>query len=104
MKKQIVCPECEGRGYITLTRMYNDYCGIGNRMCESCGGTGLQEADTTNADRIRAMSDGELADFLNNVNICDTRTNEECKSVFCAQCGECVLNWLQQPAEEATHG
>lgn len=55
----------------------------------------------TNADRIRAMSDEELAVFLNNVNVCDARTHEECTLLFCAQCGDCVLNWLQQPAEGA---
>lgn len=53
----------------------------------------------TNADRIRAMSDEELVVFINTLNICDTRTNEECKFNYGADCSACVLNWLKQPAE-----
>lgn len=55
----------------------------------------------SNADRIRNMSDEDLADFMNNFNICDTRANEECRFTFLANCTECVLDWLKQPAREA---
>lgn len=54
----------------------------------------------TNADRIRSMSDEELAEFLNTVNVCDTRTSEECRINFCASCGACVLDWLRQPVDQ----
>lgn len=54
----------------------------------------------TNADRIRAMSDEELEKFINHFNICDLRTNDECKMSYCACCEVCVMDWLQQPAEE----
>lgn len=54
----------------------------------------------TNADRIRAMSDDELADFINNHNICNIRTSYDCKISYCGVCSQCVLDWLQQPAEE----
>ena len=54
----------------------------------------------TNADRIRAMSDEELEQFINHFNICDIRTNEECKMSYCACCEVCVMDWLQQPAED----
>ena len=53
----------------------------------------------TNADRIRAMSDEELEQFINHFNICDIRTNEECKMSYCACCEVCVMDWLRQPAE-----
>ena len=53
----------------------------------------------TNADRIRAMSDEELEQFINHFNICDIRTNEECKMSYCACCEVCVMDWLKQPAE-----
>lgn len=53
----------------------------------------------TNADRIRAMSDEELVVFINTFNICNIRTNEECKFNYGADCSACVLNWLKQPAE-----
>lgn len=53
----------------------------------------------TNADRIRSMSDEELADLLDEVfnNIADF----PCSS--CAEkinCDVCFLEWLQQEAEE----
>ena len=54
----------------------------------------------TNADRIRAMSDEELEKFINHFNICDMRTNDECKMSYCACCEVCVMDWLQQPAED----
>ncbi len=58
----------------------------------------------TNADRIRTMSDEELEQFINHFNICDIRTSEECKMSYCACCEVCVMDWLQQPAEEVNHG
>ena len=44
----------------------------------------------TNADRIRAMSDEELVEFLS--------------KTFCyGYGGQQLIEWLQQPAEEADH-
>ena len=54
----------------------------------------------TQADRIRAMSDEELEKFINHFNICDQRTNEECKMSYCACCEVCVMDWLQTPVPE----
>ena len=48
----------------------------------------------TNADRIRAMSDEELASFIASLD-CPDRWRE-CNG----HCDECVLGWLKQPAEE----
>ena len=56
--------------------------------------------DRTNADRIRAMSDEELAKFMRKP-FCDKRTDEECKISYCGVCDQCILDWLRQPAEEA---
>ena len=53
----------------------------------------------THADQIRAMSDEELVEFINHFNICDHRTNEECKMSYCACCEVCVMDWLREPAE-----
>ena len=53
----------------------------------------------TRADKIRAMSDEELAKFLREP-FCDRRTYEECTISYCGVCDQCVLDWLQQPAEE----
>ena len=52
----------------------------------------------TRADKIRAMSDEELAKFLQEP-LCDKRTLDECTISYCGVCDQCVLDWLQQPAE-----
>lgn len=46
----------------------------------------------TNADKIRSMTDEELAKILGNKCICPP-TSE------CVNCFDCWLEWLQQPAE-----
>ena len=54
---------------------------------------------TTNADRIRAMSDEELCEFLGDYKFCNI-CEEGCDS--CTYNGDCdkrLLNWLQQPVE-----
>ena len=53
----------------------------------------------TNADRIRAMSDEELAAFLNSTEVCDGHPLENC-SLATISCEACILKWLQQPAKE----
>ena len=54
----------------------------------------------TNADRIRAMSDEELADFIDR---CEMNDIDYAKT-FCDlcngqyECNQCRIDWLQQPA------
>lgn len=63
----------------------------------------------TNADRIRAMSDEELAEEIGRSSIldmCDIVCGGDCKAVATfnktleQRCAEFVLDWLRQPAEE----
>ena len=57
----------------------------------------------TNADRIRAMGDKEIAKFLVNIAV-----GEECvffcenpkRTVACWDCKRCIAEWLKQPAED----
>ena len=55
----------------------------------------------TNADRIRAMSDEELAELI------DRETDSCAPTGDCEKmsrdCKACWLDWLQQPAEEDDH-
>ena len=54
----------------------------------------------TNADRIRSMSDDELAELLLDGcrgSKCDDQSKNEWGSVNCFQCR---VTWLKQPAEE----
>ena len=56
----------------------------------------------TNADRIRAMSDEELANWLDYMygrcDWCDTNKvgTDDCSDIACT---DCILEWLKQPAE-----
>ena len=55
----------------------------------------------TNADRIRSMSDEELAEII----ACHKGLFDrmECFD-YSRHCEDCVLEWLQQPAEEVNIG
>ena len=79
------CPvkPCETlyRGSICLSRRHK--LGLGDPM--------------TNADRIRAMSDEELAEAIISIPMCvGTDDDKDCEKDGCK---DCFLNWLQQPAE-----
>lgn len=50
----------------------------------------------TNADRIRNMSDEELAELLNNANIMCEWKKGNCER----SCIECTLKWLQAEVKE----
>lgn len=55
----------------------------------------------TNADRIRSMSDEELAEFIGVCGLCCQIQKDD--GDWCARyavCEHCVVNWLQQPAKE----
>ena len=61
----------------------------------------------SNADRIRAFSDVELAEFISRIEIGDFGPQvygktfcDMCKGQY--ECDDCRLWWLQQPAEEDT--
>ena len=57
----------------------------------------------TNADRIRSMSDEELAELLCNFRSCDADEYicEGCKAAKYCRAGHAgTIDWLQQPAKE----
>jgi hypothetical protein len=72
-------------------------------ICRTCNGSGVMPQ--TNADRIRAMSDEKLAEFLDTITgMCwDNGRREE--KLYCDECpmecpsGGCA-EWLKQPAED----
>ena len=82
--------------------------------CAALRGTYGLDSDPeiiTNADRIRAMSDEELANEMRKRSIstiCDIVCQGECKAIATLNktsnevCKEIIIKWLQQPAEEDT--
>ena len=60
----------------------------------------------TNADKIRAMSDDELADFLDRWAMGDIDYAKTfcdlCNGQF--ECDQCRLDWLQKPAKDVDNG
>ena len=74
-----------------------------------CGVLDERKRKQTNADKIRAMSDEELAEFVlrNGINtLCDIICGGECNAIASFKksgdgaCKEIAMNWLEQPSEE----
>ena len=101
--KKLVCYNCGGHGFITT--IYEG--GQTSAICPVCGGIGTHEIQMTNADRIRAMSDEELATFISEIaDECERNTecNQHCYGCDIEYCvRESCLKWLRQPAEEDKH-
>ena len=70
-----------------------------NSSCTMCWKTSDKKCphfiQITNADRIRAMNDEELADVVANGVGCVLKA-PHCMDVDCTPC---ILKWLKQPAE-----
>ncbi len=83
------CKKCD-----TATDEYCD-----RTDCKDCC-PNMQQKPKTNADRIRAMSDEELAKFFGRYGFCGgIIPHSYCsKQAVCSL--NCVVNWLKQPVEE----
>ena len=98
----MICPECNGRGetiyYVEIDRDENTVTVEQRKgICRTCNGSG--EKPQTNADRIRAMTDDELLEYLYDYkffDICDEGCNV-CR--FGGDCKGRLADWLKQPAE-----
>ena len=92
------------------------YCvNCGKTVCVNCTPdymalddcTGSEANIVTNADRIRAMSDEELAILLCRIMDCsickrNIQKDGECDNYSADGLSKAVLNWLQRPVEEDT--
>ena len=97
----MICPECNGKGetiYYVETYRDENTVTVEQRkgICWTCNGSG--EKPQTNADRIRAMSDEELAKWIRKIMDCD-----QCPiglgCVLDKGCVPSLADWLKQPAE-----
>lgn len=95
-----LCRECKNRG---KKRMCKYYTGMSN-YAEKC--KDFEEKKQTNAERIRSMSDEELAEFIPIVSDFMCKPTYKCmENIFnrgeCDKTKECALKWLQSEVEEA---
>lgn len=92
----VICVDC---GKTVCVCCHPDYMEM-----DDCNGKPKQ-TPITNADRIRGMSDEELAMvFIHSPchgQSCDTAPHTEFGS---ADCMQCQIKWLRQPAEGEQHG
>ena len=88
MPKNVVCKKCNN--------LVNDWC---EKVIDSPDPDMQRDCqhfcEKTNADRIRSMSDEQLADVVANGVGCVLKA-PHCMDVNCTPC---ILKWLQQPAE-----
>lgn len=101
----MICPECNGTGKtVYFVEVGRDKNGVTYEkregICRRCNGSG--EKPMTNGDKIRAMSDEKLAEFIG-------RAKEPCDYCQLAVvagsftetlCDDAMLKWLQQSAED----
>lgn len=113
MKKTIACEKCGGRGYFTVPCYGEDYDGVTVLRCEVCKGNGMIEVPVTNADRIRSMTDEELAAVLDGFgaySVCDLVCGGKCYAIASLEktasqkCREIILAKLREPYKEKEHG
>lgn len=106
----IVCPACGSGNY--MRHLIGKNVGHMNMKCINCNsyfnfdelykrriGEVLEPKTITNADRIRNMTDEELARWLDTVNSC-TCSFAMNKSPCDAKKCPCWLDWLKQVADE----
>lgn len=98
----MICPECNGRGesiYYVETHRDENSVTVEQRkgICRTCNGSGAKQQ--TNADRIRAMSDEELAWELMTWRLETEAKHHGVESNY-PNTQASILEWLKQPAEE----
>lgn len=88
-----MCDRCPGAGGCLLN--YN------GKACQNWRAKNAPDVVYTNADRIRAMSDEELAGFLCGVRSDNAGGCDGCIAYdFCIVGHMGTIDWLQQPAED----
>ena len=101
MPKNVVCKKCNN--------LVNDWC---EKVIDSPDQDMQRDCqyfcEKTRADKIRAMSDEEITEFVcrNGINtLCDIICGGECNAIASFKksgdeaCKEIVMKWLQQPSE-----
>jgi hypothetical protein len=85
-----ICVNCAHKGTCTLVSYYHAQ---GEHIVK-CG----KRKPITNADRIRQMTDEQLAAYIGHASLCVTIQGED-GGAWCSQygsCNECIRDWLRQ--------
>lgn len=64
MDHVIICPDCNGFGHINRSECDEFMGSVWTETCTRCNGKGILRVPMTNAEKLRSMSDEELAEFL----------------------------------------
>lgn len=106
----LICPKCGNGNY--MRHLVGENVGELNVKCINCNScfklsdfyrmVGKAEAYTmTNADRIRSMTDDELADFMIYHAACTGLVDEsKCLVTDASLCDRCWLDWLKAEGGE----
>ena len=76
----------------------NGWCNVACRYCTFTQENSCEHNEQTNADRIRAMSDEELARVFRGTGCPLVRSDQDCGQF--ANCGNCWLDWFKQPVKD----
>ena len=97
--KLVICEKCWGTGHVNGGTENSTW----SKTCEYCHGIGFSRVPMTNADRIRALSDEELAEVLSAP--CLGCVVKDCRlhNYGSGGCTIAFLKWLQKPSDEADH-
>lgn len=99
----MICPECNGRGksiyYIETQRDENSVTVEQRKgICRTCNGSGKKEQ--TNADKIRSMTDEELALWICGVYDIEEENGKFINGIIIpGYAPHDIEEWLQQPCE-----
>lgn len=102
--KLVICEKCCGTGRVNGGDENSSW----SKTCEDCHGIGFSIVPMSNADRIRSMSDEDMAKCIFEIgfgcHLCSEHErlsdnlflrHEKCDE----KCTEHCLEWLRQPAE-----
>lgn len=92
-----LCGNKTASGYCATTTCINpQYSNLGTAQY----GQGVQKCIITNADKIRSMTDEELAEFVAGTDFCELLCNDTPVCID-GQCFARLFKWLQQEAKDA---
>lgn len=98
MKKKIMCPNCNGHGFIAKCNDNQAW----SEKCTECNGIGEIEVPLTNGDLFRCGSDERNARWLSKLVCHDCMATFQCQECHSEDedCAEEILKWMQKEAKD----